>query len=83
MLILPASVRLFLARDPVDMRKGFDSLATITRQQRDDQPRAGVVEVARRPASQGGTMERCHLRRSRSSPGSWTLESSERWPRRR
>ena len=33
MLTLPPSVRIFVALDPVDMRKGFDSLAAIAEHQ--------------------------------------------------
>ena len=33
MLTLPPSVRLFVALDPVDMRKGFDGLAAVAQQQ--------------------------------------------------
>jgi transposase len=33
MLSLPSSVRIFLAREPTDMRKGFDGLAALVRRQ--------------------------------------------------
>ena len=33
MLTLPPSVRIWLATEPVDLRKGFDGLSTIVRQQ--------------------------------------------------
>jgi transposase len=31
MLTLPASVRIFIAAEPVDLRRGFDGLAATTR----------------------------------------------------
>lgn len=33
MLSLPGSVRIFVAREPTDMRKGFDGLAALVRRQ--------------------------------------------------
>lgn len=36
MLSLPSSVRIFVAREPTDMRKGFDGLAAIVRRQGGD-----------------------------------------------
>ena len=32
MLSLPPSVRIFLSREPADMRKGFDTLAQLVRE---------------------------------------------------
>ncbi len=36
MLSLPSNVRIFLAKEPTDMRKGFDSLHAMVRQQEFD-----------------------------------------------
>ena len=47
MLILPASVRLFLAREPVDMRKGFDSLANLVREHLGGDPLSGHLFIFR------------------------------------
>ena len=41
MLTLPPSVRIYVALDPVDMRKGFDSLAAIAEHQLQLDPVAG------------------------------------------
>jgi transposase len=38
MLSLPASVRVHLAVEPCDMRRGFDSLAAIVREHFGDDP---------------------------------------------
>jgi transposase len=47
MLILPASVRLFLATQPVDMRKGFDSLANLVREHLGGDPLSGHLFIFR------------------------------------
>lgn len=47
MLSLPASVRIFVACEPCDMRKGFDSLAAIVREQFRDDPLSGHLFVFR------------------------------------
>ena len=36
MLSLPSSVRIFLATEPCDMRKGFDSLSALVRKYGED-----------------------------------------------
>ncbi len=36
MLTLPASVRIYIAAEPVDLRRGFDGLAAATRSLRGD-----------------------------------------------
>ncbi len=41
MLLLPASVRVYLCLEPTDMRKGFDSLAGIVRERFGDDPLSG------------------------------------------
>lgn len=41
MLLLPASVRVYLCAEPTDMRKGFDSLAGIVRERFGDDPLSG------------------------------------------
>jgi transposase len=47
MLSLPPSVRIFLSRDPVDMRKGFDSLAHLVREHLGGNPLSGHLFVFR------------------------------------
>lgn len=47
MLSLPASVRIFVAVEPCDMRKGFDSLAAIVRERFGDDPLSGHLFVFR------------------------------------
>jgi transposase len=47
MLILPASVRLFLATQPVDRRKGFDALANLVRDQFGGDPLSGHLFIFR------------------------------------
>jgi transposase len=47
MLTLPASVRLFLAREAVDMRKGFDSLANLVREHLGGDPLSGHLYIFR------------------------------------
>lgn len=45
MLSLPASVRIFVARDVVDFRKAFDGLCAIVRDQFGDDPFSGHLFV--------------------------------------
>ena len=47
MLSLPASVRIYLATEPCDMRKGFDSLAALVRETFGDDPLSGHLFVFR------------------------------------
>jgi transposase len=47
MLSLPASVRVHLAVEPCDMRRGFDSLAAIVREHFGDDPLSGHLFVFR------------------------------------
>lgn len=47
MLSLPASVRIYLATEPCDMRKGFDSLAATVREHFRDDPLSGHLFVFR------------------------------------
>jgi len=47
MLSLPPSVRIFVSREPVDMRKGFDSLAQLVRSQLAGDPLSGHLFVFR------------------------------------
>jgi transposase len=47
MLRLPTSVRIFLSRQSVDMRKGFDSLAELVRQHLAGDPLSGHLFVFR------------------------------------
>ena len=43
MLTLPASVRIFIAAEPVDLRRGFDGLAAATRSVISQDPMSGHV----------------------------------------
>ena len=47
MLSLPPSVRIFVSREPVDMRKGFDSLAQLVRSHLAGDPLSGHLFVFR------------------------------------
>lgn len=47
MLSLPPSVRIFVSREPVDMRKGFDSLAQLVRGHLGGDPLSGHLFVFR------------------------------------
>ena len=41
MLTLPSSVRIFVAAEPVDLRRGFDGLAAATRSLIREEPLSG------------------------------------------
>ena len=45
MLNLPSSVKIFVATGPVDLRKGFDSLAVLTRRVLREDPHSGHLFV--------------------------------------
>lgn len=45
MLILPPTVRVYVATEPVDMRKGFDGLACVVRQVIAEDPLSGHLFV--------------------------------------
>src|ERR1700735_2705573 len=47
MLSLPPSVRIFVSREPTDMRKGFDSLAELVRSHLGGDPLSGHLFVFR------------------------------------
>jgi transposase len=47
MLSLPPSVRIFVSREPADMRKGFDSLAQLVRSHLAGDPLSGHLFVFR------------------------------------
>ena len=47
MLSLPATLRIFLAVEPADMRKGFDGLAQLTRERIAEDPLSGHLFVFR------------------------------------
>lgn len=47
MLSLPPSVRIFVSREPADMRKGFDSLAQLVRSHVGGDPLSGHLFVFR------------------------------------
>jgi len=47
MLSLPPAVRIFVSREPVDMRKGFDSLAQLVRSHLAGDPLSGHLFVFR------------------------------------
>ena len=41
--MIPPTVRIFACMEPVDMRRGFDGLALVTRQTLGEDPRSGAV----------------------------------------
>jgi transposase len=43
--MIPVTVRIFVSLQPVDMRRGFDSLALIARQNLGQDPRAGALVI--------------------------------------
>ena len=43
--MIPATVRIFACTEPVDMRRGFDGLALIARQQLQQDPKSGVLLI--------------------------------------
>jgi transposase len=43
--MIPASVRIWLYNEPVDMRRGFDGLALIARQRMEQDPQSGAMFV--------------------------------------
>lgn len=43
--MIPVTVRIFVALQPVDMRRGFDALALIARQQLQQDPRSGALLI--------------------------------------
>jgi transposase len=43
--MIPASVRIFVYTEPVDMRRGFDGLALIAREAMAQDPRSGAVFI--------------------------------------
>ncbi len=45
MLSLPPSVRVFIARDPADMRRGFDGLSALVVEVIDEDPQSGHLFV--------------------------------------
>jgi transposase len=45
MLTLPPAVRIFVCLDPTDMRKGFDGLVAVTREQLEADPFSGHLFV--------------------------------------
>jgi transposase len=47
MLMLPPSVRIFVASRPVDLRRSFDGLAALTEEQLEQDPRSGHLFVFR------------------------------------
>ncbi len=47
MLSLPSALRIFLAAEPTDMRKGFDGLAQLVRERVAEDPLSGHLFVFR------------------------------------
>lgn len=45
MLTLPTAVRIYVAAEPVDMRRGFDTLAAMARDRAGQDPRSGHLFV--------------------------------------
>lgn len=43
--MIPATVRIFVYTEPVDMRRGFDGLALIAREALAEDPRSGAVFI--------------------------------------
>lgn len=43
--MIPASVRMYVYTEPVDMRRGFDSLALIAREAMGQDPRSGALFI--------------------------------------
>lgn len=43
--MIPVTVRIFVCTEPVDMRRGFDSLAQIARDKLQQDPRSGALLV--------------------------------------
>jgi transposase len=43
--MIPATVRIFVYTEPVDMRRGFDSLALIARDRMAQDPRSGALLI--------------------------------------
>ncbi|MDH5675341.1 MAG: IS66 family insertion sequence element accessory protein TnpB [Myxococcales bacterium] len=43
--MIPVSVRIFICTEAVDMRRGFDGLALIARQQLEQDPRSGALLI--------------------------------------
>lgn len=43
--MIPVTVRIFACTEPVDMRRGFDGLALIARQQLQQDPKSGVLLI--------------------------------------
>jgi transposase len=43
--MIPVSVRIFVCTEPVDMRRGFDRLALLTREKLSEDPRSGALAI--------------------------------------
>ena len=43
--MIPATVRIFVCTEPVDMRRGFDALALLTRDKLGQDPRSGALAI--------------------------------------
>ena len=43
--MIPATVRIFVCTEPVDMRRGFDALALLTREKLSEDPRSGALAI--------------------------------------
>lgn len=43
--MIPVTVRIYVYREAVDMRRGFDALALLARQAHDQDPRSGAVFI--------------------------------------
>ena len=43
--MIPVNVRIFVCTEPVDMRRGFDSLALLSREKLQQDPRSGALLI--------------------------------------
>ena len=61
LMTLPASVRIYVAAEPVDLRRGFDGLAAATRSLIRQDPLSGHVFVFVNRRRSTGSVRQCQL----------------------